>query len=100
MTKFSNRNEIVSRECFRHLASVIQRRPGSDHSCFVIPSSFVIHRRKTCSRGIEHVHGTTIVRFTEHRSKLVLGKRYLAVHDGSLRCLFYPQCSTGKFRSL
>src|SRR5437762_10543078 len=42
MTKFSNRNEIVSRECFRHLASVIQRRPGSDHSCFVIPSSFVI----------------------------------------------------------
>src|SRR6266487_6303861 len=39
MTKFSNRNEIVSRECFRHLASVIQRRPGSDHSCFVIRHS-------------------------------------------------------------
>src|SRR5204862_730152 len=63
-------------------------------------SSFIIHRRKTCSRGIEHVHGTTIVRFTEHRSKLVLGERYLAVHDGSVRCLFYSQCSTGKFRSL
>src|SRR5437773_1152423 len=37
-----DQNEIVSRECFRHLASAIQRRPGSDHSCFVIPSSFVI----------------------------------------------------------
>ena len=47
LTKFLNRHEIVSRECFRHLASVIQRRPGSDHSCFGIPSSFVIRHSST-----------------------------------------------------
>ena len=31
---------------------------------------------------------------------LVLAERYLAVHHGPVRCLFYSQCPTGKFRPL
>src|SRR5206468_6501532 len=79
---------------------------AAGHSNFVLLSSFlrhscfVIRRRETCAPRIEPGTGIMIVRPRENGSGLVLGKWYLAVHDGSVRCLFYSQCSTGKFRPL
>ena len=70
------------------------------HSFVIRHSCFVIRRRDTCAPRIELGTGIMIVRPRENGSGLVLGKWYLAVHDGSVRCLFYSQCSTDKFRPL
>jgi hypothetical protein len=36
----------------------------------------------------------------QEQTWLILPERYLAVHDGPVRCLFYSQCPTGQFRPL
>ena len=65
---------------------------GSDHSYFVI------HRRETDIFRIEATRDNDWS--TQEQAGLVLAERYLAVHDGPVRCLFYSQCPTGNFRPL